>query len=214
MKNKISLLNKDKRYQQCPIPVIAITGGIACGKSTFCDLLVKNGYKVLRADELVKKVYSLKKVKDKINKDYPEFITDNKIEFKNLRASFFSQPEIKKYFETLVYENLPNVFNEELEKINHISFLFYEIPLLFELNLKNKFDYVICVHVDRETQIERLKARDYGKKNTSEIEKILDSQMDLDKKINDSHFSINNNSEHSLKNAFLELKPILKKFES
>ena len=67
--------------------------------------------------------------------------------------------------------------------------VFVEIPLLYEAKLDNICDYVICVYLDKKTQLERLVKRE-GIDEAYALAKI-NSQMDLDKKRDLADYVIN-----------------------
>ena len=201
-------LKPQDRYLNCPVAIVAVTGGIGTGKSTFCDLIESHGHSVIRADEVVKKVYKLDEVRTRLKERLPEVFLENEIDFKRLRTLFFNRPEIKEFIEGLIYESMPIVFNNELskKKSNIKNSLFYEIPLLFEKKLENKFDFIICISLDRNEQVKRIQKRDYDGMVTSEIEKIFDSQLSLKVKEESSHFVIINDSATSLETGFAKFK--------
>ena len=45
------------RLYQCPVPIIGLTGGIACGKSTVNKLFLTHHIDLIDADQLVKEIY-------------------------------------------------------------------------------------------------------------------------------------------------------------
>ena len=194
-------LNDQERYLNCPFALVAVTGGIGTGKSTFCDLLETNGYSVIRADEIVKKVYELSEVRTKLKEKLPEVFHEDKIDFKKLRTLFFNNSNTKEFIENLIYQNMPIIFQNELnrKKSNIQNALFYEIPLLFEKKLEHKFDFIICISLDKDEQMKRIQSRDYSGKASTEIEKILNSQLSLNIKEDNSHFVIVNESADLLK---------------
>ena len=195
--NKLKIAD---RYLECAHPIIAITGGIGCGKSTFCDLLEQYHYPVLRADQIVKQVYTLNDVQDQLRTKLPEVFVSNQIDFQKLRSLFFNNSDVKNYIENLIYRYMPQIFRDNLTKINlsNNQVLFYEIPLIFEKQLTSKFDFIICISIDRQEQIKRIQARDYQKKSEIEIEKILTSQLPLIDKEKGSHLVIYNKDKESL----------------
>jgi dephospho-CoA kinase len=192
-------LNSDNRYNGCPVPIVAITGGIGTGKSTFCDLLEQQGFIVLRADLIVKKTYDLESVKSKLKELAPTALSQKKIDFQKLRTLFFSNEKLKTQIENLIYSNMPLVFNNEIQKNKNPQVIFYEIPLLFEKNLKEKFDFIICISIDQEEQIKRIQARDYENSKDPEVHKILKSQLSLKTKEQGSDLVIVNTTQEDLK---------------
>lgn len=193
MKLKEEFITKDahSRLHGLPKAVIALTGGIATGKSTVSDKLKAMGLPVVCADTLVKSIYATEEAKDFIFHHFPDCIEDERIDFSKLRTEVFNSDLNKKIIENFIYARLPKKFLEAAKK-TQLNFIIYDVPLLFEKNLDNLVDYIICVATNKKIQRERLKKRDG---NTDElIDKILGSQIDIDEKVKRSNLVIYNDS--------------------
>lgn len=93
---KIIKLTTENRLYHLNIPIIAITGGIATGKSTVSKLISAMGFKVIDADSLVKKIYSDDETISFIKTIAPECIDGEfKIIFPKLREYFFQTQILK-----------------------------------------------------------------------------------------------------------------------
>ena len=170
--------------------IIGLTGGIGSGKSTVSNILRKLGHYVIDADELVHEIYDLDLTRDYIKKIYPAAIDDNQnISFQRLREQAFKEPELLKNLETFIYEKIPFCFNQKLKE-NPCSYVIYDVPLLFEKKINEKVDLTITVFVDRETQKTRAMNRDQCSGDI--IEKIIEKQMPLTSKRDQSDFVIDN----------------------
>lgn len=180
LKSSFHRLASSERLYQINIPIIALTGGIASGKSTVTNMLLNKSLPLLDADKLVKLVYQKEAVTDYLKAHYPEVISGNDIEFRKLREIFFSDPKVKIAIETLIYSHLPFVFKEELEKLGTPSFVLYDIPLLFEKKLEDKFDLSVLVYTTPELQIKRLMVRDHHTKE--EAHNIINHQISIEEK--------------------------------
>ena len=178
------------RLYDCPIPMIAITGGIACGKSTVSDLLRQYGEVVVCADSLVKEIYQQEETVDFVQRLAFGAIKNGQIDFAFLRQLFFSDREIQLQLENYIYSKLPTTFNQHLLANPGISYLFYDVPLLFEKNLDQRVDISVCVYCPREIQRMRLLKRDGN--SESLVETILNSQMDIEEKRQKATLVINN----------------------
>jgi dephospho-CoA kinase len=188
------LISKEKRYNHLEIPIIAITGGIACGKSTICDLLMTKGHGVLKADKIVKRIYAQDETKKFIAGIDQRFVKNDQIDFTALRSAFFSQEKLKSKVENFIYDKMPKVFQESLHALPKPKYLFYEIPLLFEKCLESQFDLIICVFCSPEVQLERLSGRDSAHSKDDHL-KTISAQLDQEIKKRKSHFLINNNED-------------------
>lgn len=181
-KEKINLnhLPQDKRLYHLPVPVVGLTGGIATGKSTVAKLLSAAGFAIINADELVKEIYKQKDTIEFIKKNFPDAVIDDKIDFPKLREKFFNDNKIKEEIEKFIYSKLPDTFLKAFDNFPGPTFLIYDVPLLFEKNLKSMIDFTIVVYAPRELQKKRLIARDKCSEKVADA--ILNQQMDIELK--------------------------------
>jgi dephospho-CoA kinase len=176
-KEFIKLLPKDRLYH-LEKPIIALTGGVATGKSTVAEVLKNKGLKIIDADQLVKSIYATEEAHEFIKTNVPAALQNGAIHFPSLRELFFQNPKIKELVEKFIYARLPMAFQEESKKIKDQSFYVYDVPLLFERGLNTLVDLTILVYAPRETQLERLIKRDACDRKIAE--KMLQNQLDIE----------------------------------
>lgn len=198
MKLKSTFIKKDHRNRlyNTTLPIIAITGGIATGKSVVSSILKSKQLPVIDADLLVKKIYQKDKTISFIKDQYPEVMNNGEINFVKLRELFFQDEKNKKQIEDYIYKELPSTFSEELKSLPKSEVVFYDIPLLFEKNLQNLFDLTILVYASRATQKDRLIRRDHISEDLAE--QIINQQMDIEKKRTLANLIIENENEKDL----------------
>jgi len=175
---KRNKLTAASRLYECPIPIIAITGGIGTGKSTVMNILSKMGHHCLSADQLIKNIYQKDELQSILLKNAPEVLDKKKINFNKLRKKYFENKTLEKKLNTVLFRLLPLEFNSQLKP--HWKNLFYEVPLLFEKELQTKVDTHICIYISEKQQIERAKNRDH---NAGKVLEIIHRQMPLSKKV-------------------------------
>ncbi|MFP5385150.1 MAG: dephospho-CoA kinase [Bacteriovoracia bacterium] len=190
LKQEFIKLSPSERLYQYDRPVIAITGGIATGKSTVTKLLSEKGLKIIDADQLVKDIYAQEEAKNFIRTNFPEAWVNENIEFKKLRELFFQDKKVQEAVEAYIYHRLPGAFKEAAEKITDQSFYIYDVPLLFERNLQDKVDVTVVVYAPEKVQIERLIKRDQI--NPAAAKNILNKQMDIEEKKSKADLVIDN----------------------
>jgi dephospho-CoA kinase len=183
-------LRQDQRLYETSLPIVAITGGIATGKSTVTSILRQKGLFVIDADHLVKKIYETEEAKKFIRDHIKEAWINSEINFKILRNIFFSDIKKKKLVEDFIYSKLPFSFQEEAVKITNQDFCIYDVPLLFEKEIDKKVDVSVLVYAPEEMQIERLTKRDGC--SYEDAKKILSQQMSIEIKKNKANFIIYN----------------------
>ena len=155
---------------------IALTGGIACGKSLVAKFLNELGVETIDADDIVH-----------------ELIPDP-AERKRLAAEVFGNETKRKELEArlhpLVKERIDN-FLCTTTTPDYDSHRIAVIPLLFEAHWEENFDIICCVRSARATQVARMmETRGYTRE---EAEARLAAQMPVEEKAAKSHYVIDNN---------------------
>ncbi len=179
---------------------IAITGGIASGKSTVSNYIKELGYLVYDADEIyaellkdenvVFKICALVCVKPKNANGKVELdrqaVADKVFSDKGLLN------KLNEYAHALVYDEINKIADGLTEK----NIVFFEIPLLFESKRENSFDKVIVVLRDKDQRIKALEKRNGF--TVAEAEKRIESQFDYDNFDLTKHTLIYNDGDMSL----------------
>lgn len=161
---------------------IGLTGGIASGKSTVCDILKEQGVSVISADELAHQAICKGTVLyGQIVRQFGPGIlaATGEIDRKKLGEIVFADPGLRKKLEQLIH---PVVIGE-MEKIietgrsSQIPLMVFEIPLLFETGMESNFDEVWVISVLSATQEERLKKR--NNLTAAEVKERIAAQLPL-----------------------------------
>lgn len=169
--------------------IIGITGGIATGKSTVTNMLIKRGYKVIDADMIAREVVEIGKPAyyEIVSHFGEEILEDDKsINRKKLGKLIFSDSKSREKLNEIVHPRIYEVIEAKLKSIcNDNLLIFLDIPLLFETisNTKKygfKFDEIWMVYADEDIQLKRLMNRD----NIDEDEALMKirAQMSLEDK--------------------------------
>lgn len=190
LKPKFKRLSADKRLYHLDVPVIGLTGGIATGKSTVAGILKDQGFAIINADHLVKDIYTLPETLEFLNRQHPDVVSAEQINFRALREKVFTSQEVKKEIENFIYQRLPDAFMRAFHKLKSPSLIIYDVPLLFEKKLDHLVDVNVLVYAPRKIQRERLMNRDGILEGLAES--ILDQQMDIEDKKMKAQFIIDN----------------------
>ena len=137
--------------------VVGITGKIASGKSSVAALFKENSIPTFSSDEIVLDLYKNKNVIAKINKAFNLTFSDV-VDKTVLRKYLLDNPKdinkLNKIVHPLVKEGIIRQIAQHKKGI-----IVFEVPLLFEANLENLFDYIIAVDVNKKEQEKRLALR-------------------------------------------------------
>lgn len=174
---------------------LAVTGVLACGKSSVCRFFKQLGAYVVNADEIVHKLLSPRTVlgKQVIQLLGSDIVIDAKISRSVIARKVFDRPNLLKELEALLH---PKVF-KEIEKHyrkarrQRAPLFVAEVPLLFEVQAEQYFDYTLTVTADHERCLQRF--HEATGATIEEYKKRMARQLSSEEKAKRADFVINNN---------------------
>lgn len=136
---------------------VAITGNIGSGKSSFCSYLEELGCTVHYADLIANDM--LPQIADILKKRWGDDVFYGSVANRQRIAQIvFDRPQELEFLNA----NLHPLVVAEIDRIlakTHIKTGYFEIPLLFEANLQDRFDFIVLVRSPIELVADRLKLR-------------------------------------------------------
>lgn len=146
--------------------LVAVTGGIASGKSSFAQFLKELGAFIIDADEIVTSLYQEPSLKKALKDTFgPEVIlTSGSVNRRLLaRSIFFSRESLKKLNQLvhpLVKERVQFLI-EQGEKEGH-QVIVVVVPLLPQSKLEAQIDWVVWVKCSCQIQLKRLEEKGFS----------------------------------------------------
>lgn len=170
---------------------IALTGGIATGKSTVASLLGLNGLRIIDADAISHRILDENSawVAERFG---PQFVNGSKVNRPELGKLIFANPDAKKELETFLHPKIRTAIEEESQKQDRFEYPYLiDIPLFFETNAY-PIEHSVVVYTPKALQLERFMKRN----GFSEEESLrrIESQMDIDEKKARATWVIDNSS--------------------
>jgi len=158
---------------------IALTGGIATGKSTVASLLALNGMRVIDADIISHVI--LENSSEWVGDTFGgEYIINSKVDREKLGTLVFSDEKAKKTLEDFLHPKIREDIRQRSEKQDEFKFPYLiDIPLFFENGAYNIKDSVV-VYTPKEIQLDRFMKRN-GYTEKESLNRIA-SQMPIDEK--------------------------------
>lgn len=173
---------------------IALTGGIACGKTTVSAMLRALGASIIDADEISRSLTAangaaLPLIRETFGDQV--FHPDGTLDRPALSKAVFGNPEALARLNAVTH---PLIEREMLAQLadcreNGAEVVVLDVPLLFEANMQHMGDLTACVTVPEERQIERLNTRNGFDRETA-LARIR-SQMPVSEKAARSDVVIN-----------------------
>ena len=141
---------------------VALTGGIASGKSLVSDLLEIHGCKIIDLDVISREVVmpgteGLQELVDTFSKSI--LLSDGSLDRKNLRDALYKKGRNRALIEQILHPKILHKMKTMMDDCKE-GVMIVVIPLLVEKELWGPFDRAILVDCESETQIKRLMERE------------------------------------------------------
>jgi dephospho-CoA kinase len=141
---------------------VALTGGIASGKSLVGDLLEIHGCHIVDLDVISREV--VLPGTDGLNELVESFgdsilLSDGSLDRKNLRDVLFKKGRNRAKIEQILHPKILQKMKSSMQSFKK-GVIVVAIPLLVEKELWGPFDRAVVVDCDIETQIDRLTTRE------------------------------------------------------
>lgn len=170
---------------------IALTGGIATGKSTVASFLQLYGYKVIDADQIAHIV--LEQQQDSVLRVFGDSILGvNGVDRKKLGAIVFADREKMLWLEDILHPFIrAEILRESLVLEQSSVPFFVDLPIYFEK--PDVFGFLkknVLVYAPYETQLRRLQNRNHL--SLEEAKQRISMQLDIEHKKQKAHDIIDN----------------------
>ena len=192
--------------------IVGLTGGIGSGKTTVSNLFADLGIDIIDTDVIAHDLVNhdpsvLKQIVTLFGDDVLQ--DDRTLDRKKLAQIIFNQKKGKQQLEKILH---PKIRTEVQSQIQNCKlrdtppkYVIVVIPLLFETEFNDLLDRVLVVLADETIRIQRIKQRDH--RSIEQIQAIINSQVDDEKRISKADDIIENN--HDL----AALKPQIKQLD-
>jgi dephospho-CoA kinase len=195
---------------------VAVTGGLSSGKSTACRFFKELGAHVVNADEIVHQLLSPKNPigQQVITLFGEDVVVNGQIDRSKIANIVFNHPKLLRSLEKLLHPAVMSEIDKQYQQVKHqgkATLFIAEVPLLFEIEGEQFFDYTIAVSTDSAVSRQRFKASTgYG---DDEYNKRMGQQMAPEEKTQRADFVINNSgSEEEMRRTVSDLYNKLSNF--
>jgi len=165
--------------------VLGLTGGVGMGKSTAARLLKKVGLPVVDSDDLAREAVhpgteGLAEIADEFGEGFLK--ADGSLDRDKMASTVFQDEAARKRLEAIIHPRVRTVWEKQIdqwrEQKRPVGVVV--IPLLFEVDLQDSFDAVLCVACTANTQRARLRERNW---DDAQITARIAAQMDIAQKM-------------------------------
>lgn len=141
---------------------VGITGGIGCGKSTVVAEFKKLGVSAFVADEVASAYYRNPSFLADIRMLFGDevFLPDGTADKRRIAARVFADSKALEALNALVHPRVMADFDTFCRSHSGEPYVLFESAILFDCGLESRMDKTVCVYLDLQERIERLRQRD------------------------------------------------------
>ena len=175
--------------------IVALSGGIASGKSTIANLFAQLGVPIIDADVIARQVVEIGTDAYKlIIKHFSQeiLLPNNEIDRSQLREIIFNNDHERLWLNNLLHPIIQEQTQIQIAQ-QTAAYVIWVVPLLVENNLHNLADRVLMVDTPEQLQLERLIQRDNI--DESLAKKMISSQISSQKRLTYADDIIVNNGD-------------------
>ncbi len=173
---------------------IALTGGIATGKSYVAGRFREAGVPIVDADLLAREVVlpgtpALAAIRKRFGPDAVR--RDGTMDRIRVGQIIFKDKRARLDLEAIIHPAVVKAINDFFNALpKRTPFAVADIPLVFETNREKDFDAIIVVACPRDVQLQRLMER--NKLSKEDAEKRIAAQLPIDQKVKKATYVISN----------------------
>jgi dephospho-CoA kinase len=180
-----------------PVPRIALTGGIACGKSVVARLFEALGARLIDTDQIARDLVlpgtpGLQAIRQRFGDGM--LCPDGTLDRAALRARIFEDAAARADLEALLHPRIREEVDARSFRLGG-SYQIIAVPLLAETGTQDRYDRVLVVDCDPRQQLLRLMQRD--QMDAADAQRMLDAQATRAQRlaiaddviVNDGHIS-------------------------
>jgi len=173
---------------------IALTGGIATGKTYVANRLREAGVPIVDADALAREVVApgtpaLNAVRKRFGPDAVR--RDGSMDRVRVAQIVFKDKRARLDLEAIIHPAVVKAINDFFAGLpKRTPFAVADIPLVFETHREKEFDAIVVVACPRDMQLQRLMER--NKLSKEDAERRLAAQLPIDQKVKKATHVVNN----------------------
>lgn len=172
--------------------LVALTGGIGCGKTTVLEEFQKLGVPCFVADQVAGRYYDdpafVADVVNLFGKDVLQ--KDGSVDKRAIARIVFNDAQALKKLNALIHPRVWDDFKLFAESHTDRPYVIFESAITYEYGFDKMVDKVICVYLEKEERLRRLELRD--KVSRTELEARMRNQLEAEEKMMRADFVILN----------------------
>ena len=163
--------------------IVALTGGIGCGKTTVLHEFQKLGIPCFVADEVAGSYYSEPSFLAEIRRLFGDrvLLPDGRADKRAIAQIVFSDRDALQQLNGLIH---PRVMGDlKMFALQHagIPYVIFESAIIYEYGFDQMVDCVVCVYLEEEERLRRLELRDHATRE--QLQARMRNQLSAEEKM-------------------------------
>lgn len=172
--------------------LVALTGGIGCGKTTVLNQFDSLGIPCFVADQVAGRYY-----------DNPDFLTqiralfgdsvmlpDGSADKRAIAQIVFSNNEMLQRLNSLIHPRVWVDFELFVQENKQAPYIIFESAIAYEYGFDKLVDRVVCVYLEEEERLRRLQLRDHASRE--QLLARMRNQLSAEEKMMRAHYVVLN----------------------
>lgn len=172
--------------------LVALTGGIGCGKTTVLSEFRRLGVPCFVADEVAAAYYSDPLFLSEIKSLFGDvaFLPDGRADKRAIAQIVFNDADALRRLNALVHPRVWADFQSFAAAQPHAPYVIFESAIAYEYGFDRLVDAVVCVYLDEEERLRRLQLRDNATRQ--QLRDRMRNQLSAEYKMSRADFVILN----------------------
>lgn len=190
---------------------VGLTGGIASGKSTVCEIFDRFGAAIIDSDVTARALCepNMPTYQKIVSQFGNNVLLDNgNLDRQLLRDIIFNDVDARYKLEAIIHPQVRQALTEQLNQ-SQSSVTIVAVPLLIEAQMQDLFDRILVVTATQKTQLQRLLARETIAETLAQ--QMISSQIDDQQRLHYADDIIDNSCDvQTLTN---QIEKLMKKYQ-
>jgi dephospho-CoA kinase len=172
--------------------LVALTGGIGCGKTTVLNQFEQLGIPCFVADQVAGRYYDdpafLQQIRNLFGDDV--MMPDGSADKRAIAQIVFSDRDALARLNALIHPRVWEDFQNFVQAHSQAPYVIFETAIAYEYGFDQLVDHVVCVYLEEEERLRRLELRDHATRE--QLQARMRNQLSAEEKMMRAHYVVLN----------------------
>ena len=163
--------------------LVALTGGIGCGKTTVLNHFQQLGIPCFVADQVAGNYYSEPHFLQQVRALFGNrvMLPDGSADKRAIAQIVFSDPDALLHLNALIHPRVWEDFKLFVHSYSTAPYIIFETAIAYEYGFDRLVDRVVCVYLEKEERLRRLQLRDHATRQ--QLQARMRNQLSAEEKM-------------------------------